>query len=247
MRSPSVLSPLPILLMAVTACQDSEISSVGPGSLELAAPPGACDPWPECKDGDGGGEPTAPDRTVEISGGMTTGGSAEEVQVNTDNQRAFVITGNSVEAALDLAATEASFPGSCVTTGGGEADQLSHADLAGLMTDPNQTRKLTMRFFRRARDREDSQIGLIWSGDAPVGPIDLWIGSTPDLDLLSPSPAVVATESAPDASGCVTYEFTSGGVQLKHQHGKPSTHPHVVCPIAASDEVTLEVCPLPSP
>lgn len=42
--------------LASMACEDSDLvfDPSDPGGLSPAGPPGACTPWPECKDGDGG-------------------------------------------------------------------------------------------------------------------------------------------------------------------------------------------------
>lgn len=251
MRLLPLLSPLVFLiLVGLLGCQDSEISSLGPWSPRLDKPVCPSD-HPSCKDDDGGGTPTSPDATVVISGGLSTGGP-EEVQVGTDNQRSFVIIGNSgvgdgFEAAFKLSFTEASYPAACATTGGGEEGQISHNELAELLTDPNHGRSFTMRYFRRAQDQENSHIAITWTdpADAPVGSFDLWIGSTPTMDLLgAAAPAVVVSESAPDPLDCVDYTFSDGSVEVKHQFAKPSTHPRVVCPLAAADVVTITVCPV---
>lgn len=76
MRRLDVLSSLPILLVALSGCQDSEISSLGPRTLDPAAPPGACDPWPGCRDEPGSGE--APNYHIEIAGDVNGAGDTDD-------------------------------------------------------------------------------------------------------------------------------------------------------------------------
>lgn len=197
---------------------------------------------PSC--GDDGG--TSSNRTVDASGGLMTSAS-QEVPVGTDNKRLYAIGagGNGgFEVEFNLANTLASYPGSCVTSGGGQEGQLEFDDLAALLTDDNQDRGFVMRFFRREQDQQLSQIDINWSDPADgQGSFDLWVGSTPGIDKLTPVPDVVASESDPDAAGCVDYTYSAGAAQIAQSHGTGRSHPGVVCPLAAGDEVVLTVCP----
>ncbi|MEJ2152725.1 MAG: hypothetical protein P8Y29_07215 [Gemmatimonadota bacterium] len=197
---------------------------------------------PSC--GDDGG--TSANRTVDVSGGLLTLDS-QEVPVSSDTKRLYAIGagGNGgFEVRFDLTNTHASYPGSCVTSGGGQEGQLEFDDLAALLTDDNQDRGFVMRFFRREQDQQLSQIDINWSDPADgQGSFDLWVGSTPSMDELTPVPDVVASESDPNAAGCVDYTYSGGAAQIAQSHGTGRSHPSVVCPLHPDDEVTVTVCP----
>lgn len=197
---------------------------------------------PSC--GDDGG--TSSNRTVAVSGGLMTS-TSQEVPVSTDNKRLYAIGagGNGgFVVKFNLMNTKDSYPNSCVTSGGGQEGQLEFDDLAALLTDDSQDRGFVMRFFRREQDQQLSQIDINWSDPTDgQGPFDLWVGSTPGMDKLTPVPVVEASESDPDATGCVTYTYSAGAAQITQSHGTGRSHPSVVCPLHPDDDVTLTVCP----
>lgn len=89
----TLVAAVPPLLVAafLLGCGGSDLTSPERGGLEAAAPPGACSPWPQCKnDGGAGGDPegeSSANASVELTGGLTTS-AAQPVNLKTSGRSA---------------------------------------------------------------------------------------------------------------------------------------------------------------
>lgn len=105
------------------ACSQDSGGPIGPEGLVLAAPPDACTPWPDCKDGDGSGDPE-PEYQVDIAGDVAGSG-----QTSTETSgvvaRGYTLDLTLLQAAVDQGGTcfaDGSYTGNFVA---GQADDGS--------------------------------------------------------------------------------------------------------------------------
>ena len=219
------LAKVSLALLSVAfllGCQEQGAGPVGPEGLGIQAKrtnPGKKPP----KDAGPGS-----DRLVTITGGLLAEGRL--VQVDSDNQKKFVISASDFHGAISLTGTETAGLDKCVTTVGTEP-ALSPKDLLALLTDASRPRKFIMRF-----DRHDpsgfNQIQYQW-GDQ----LQLFIGSVPTSKADS---VLLPTVAAEDPA--FTFTFTAGEVELFSKFGDAASR--IRCPLAPGDAVRLVVSPI---
>ena len=222
------LAKVSLALLSVAfllGCQEQGAGPVGPEGLGIQAKrtnPGKKPP----KDAGPGS-----DRLVTITGGLSAQG--QPVQVDSDNQKKFVISASAFVGAISLTDTEAAGLGKCVTTVGTDPAALSQEALLALLTDDS---KLPRKFIKRF-DRHDpsgfNQIQYQW-GDQ----LQLFIGSVPTS---KDDPVLLPTVAAENPA--FTFTFTAGEVELFSKFGDKASR--IRCPLAPGDAVTLVVSPIP--
>lgn len=233
--------------VALVACDQTPVT---PDSVPIAkAPPGACDPWPECKDGggddDGGGGSTAGSAALDL-GADSNGDSLGDAMITSETQvleveekkdvlrlftgDGFTFSGannfDDTRAAAEDQFADGSFEGDeCFVQkkGNRTIDPAKIESAIAKLTDPGQERdNFNLRVNKNALDgnSEDHKIFANWAESD---------GSAWDLNV---RPSRVALLGG-DIDGDATLQYTGGSVSVKKRSENPSFT--VVCPVATED------------
>ena len=244
----------------VLGCQDMGSGPVAPDDLgpQFAKAIKNCDPEKgpvhrSCKDGDGGGGPTAADATVVLSDGMTSTAQDVRIQRESDSEIHFedvrdgtgastfesviALTATRLEALADL--DDGGFPGSsgCVVKPANTSEAVMRGLLAKL-SDGVQVRFFLLSIDKTALGSASKGHGIGSTFTDGTGQLISLMGAGTKKRLLPGVSATVALISG-NINGDFTVEFSGGAVSVWDRTGKVKDHVDLVCPNL--DKITAAV------